>query len=268
MRVNYGNPDAFEGDIGLDPETRAIINGQLTENQFKGVTLDRIWPGAQIPYVFDNNFDNRRRQLVNQAITSYNQHTCVRFVPRTNQRDFVHMVNEQGCWSIIGRQGNSQKLKLGDWCLDIGTAIHEMMHAAGFYHEQSRNDRDDHVVIFWNNIQRGEDYNFQKYRTEYYGQTYDHNSIMHYRNDEFSANGKNTIQAKNNPGLKLGNNQFSKSDIAAINQMYKCSGVTGITPAPCEDSHSNCAAWAKANECNKNPNWMRPNCKKSCGTCV
>ena len=56
MRVDQGNPDAFEGDIGLDPETRAIINGQLTENQFKGVTSERIWPGGIIPYFFDNNF--------------------------------------------------------------------------------------------------------------------------------------------------------------------------------------------------------------------
>ena len=53
---------------------------------------------------------------------------------------------------------------------------------------------------------------------------------MHYRNDEFSGNGKNTIQAKNNPGLRLGSDKFSRSDIAAINQMYRCGGVTGITP--------------------------------------
>ena len=59
------------------------------------------------------------------------------------------------CWSMIGRSGGVQKLKLGNWCLQLGTTLHELMHAIGFFHEQSREDRDDHVVIYWSNIQSG-----------------------------------------------------------------------------------------------------------------
>ncbi|XP_065676037.1 low choriolytic enzyme-like [Hydra vulgaris] len=35
----------------------------------------------------------------------------------------------------------------------------------------------------------------------------------------------------------------------------------------CNDKHSNCAAWEKSGECQKNPNWMLPNCSKSCFKC-
>jgi len=59
------------------------------------------------------------------------------------------------CFSSVGRDGGSQTVSLGDGCLYSDTIKHELMHAVGFYHEQSRTDRDDYVTIYWKNIQAG-----------------------------------------------------------------------------------------------------------------
>lgn len=60
------------------------------------------------------------------------------------------------CWSQIGRQGEIQQLSLGKGCETRGRAIHELMHGIGFYHEQSRQDRDQHVKILLQNVENGE----------------------------------------------------------------------------------------------------------------
>lgn len=48
-----------------------------------------------------------------------------------------------------------QKLSIGTNCDRIATIEHEFFHALGFWHEQSRADRDDYVKIMWDLIKEG-----------------------------------------------------------------------------------------------------------------
>ena len=41
-----------------------------------------------------------------------------------------------------------------------GVILHEMMHAMGFYHEQSRRDRNEYVRINYENIKKGRESTF------------------------------------------------------------------------------------------------------------
>ena len=52
----------------------------------------------------------------------------------------------------------AQDLSLDDNCINensAGTLLHELMHAAGFFHEHTRPDRDTYVRIDFDNIIEG-----------------------------------------------------------------------------------------------------------------
>ena len=55
-----------------------------------------------------------------------------------------------------------QIVSLGNGCYTKGVIIHEVMHALGFWHEQSRPDRNQFVEIFWENVDQGKDKHFGK----------------------------------------------------------------------------------------------------------
>lgn len=49
-------------------------------------------------------------------------------------------------------QSGGQEISVGNGCEAKEVIVHEILHALGFYHEQSRADRDEFVEIFWKNI--------------------------------------------------------------------------------------------------------------------
>lgn len=68
----------------------------------------------------------------------------------------LHSLFTCRCHSKIGRQNGEQIVSIGQGCTTKSTVMHELMHAIGFFHENSRYDRDQFVKVLWWNIKQGE----------------------------------------------------------------------------------------------------------------
>ena len=67
----------------------------------------------------------------------------------------------------MGRIGGKQHISLPHYCrTTLGTPVHEILHALGFYHEQSRPDRDKYIEVEWKNIKSRAKGNFEEHEQQ------------------------------------------------------------------------------------------------------
>ncbi|XP_044210175.1 low choriolytic enzyme-like isoform X2 [Thunnus albacares] len=189
-----------------------------------------LWPKASdgnvyVPYRISNQYSRRERDVIIRGLRSFAQSTCVRFTPVNRQRDFVDIQSRSGCYSFVGRRGSGQIVSLSrQGCVYHQIVQHELLHALGFNHEQTRSDRDRHVRILLQNVIRGQEHNFRRIRTNNLGTPYDYSSVMHYGRYAFSRNREPTIVPIPNSNVAIGRAvQMSRVDILRVNRLYRCS---------------------------------------------
>ncbi len=206
----------YEGDIilGAVADTGLQKSVAITGASYR-------WPNSIIYYVLPAN--HPKKADIQWAIAHVQASTNLCLVARTNQTDYIQFVDASGCSSSVGRQGGKQNVNIG--ACSKGSIAHEILHSAGLWHEQSREDRDNYITINWNNIEAGKEHNFNKHVAD--GTdigTYDYGSIMHYGKGGFSKNGSNTIDIKIPPGTAattIGQRDgMSAKDKAGINSLY------------------------------------------------
>uniref|UniRef100_A0A1B6KMJ9 Metalloendopeptidase n=1 Tax=Graphocephala atropunctata TaxID=36148 RepID=A0A1B6KMJ9_9HEMI len=219
------SPDATSGYLWMKENQKLgkpkILNRtqrwQKYEFERKSFLLDRIkhWPNSVVPYEIDPRFDSWEKKKIQKAIALFHSVSCVRFVPKSDERDYVKFVwSRSKCHSSLGRVGGAQSITLSDACFYLsgyrGSVVHEVMHALGFIHEHQRLDRDCYVNVTGYGKTSSNFIYISGTDTKF---PYDYTSIMHYRQREYLT-GRN--------GEKLGSEDGSLSywDIKKLNYVY------------------------------------------------
>ncbi|KAM9797844.1 uncharacterized protein ACB057_008878 [Neosynchiropus ocellatus] len=200
---------------------------RVPEKQRSSITLtQRLWD-SPVPYTFHEDLELNAKGVILRAFDQFRLKTCIDFTVRETQDYFIHVQKLDGCFSYIGQAflQNGQTLSIGQYCDEISTVEHEFLHALGFYHEQSRPDRDDFVTIMFNNILEGSSQNFDIANgSSAQGVPYDYMSVMHYGKNAFS-NGNGFTIITTDPEFQdvIGQRQaMSPRDVEELNLRYGC----------------------------------------------
>lgn len=217
----------FLGDIIFSKEQVEKMNTP----QPRAVVLEpyiNYWPNKKIYYIINPDFTSLDRVRINSALSTLENTFCMDFAPSTSMSSLYcitfakHPTINSSPIGMNSSKRNTINLVSGGF--DVATVMHEVMHSLGFFHEQSRNDRDNYVIIYPENIKDNKFHNFEKVVDMGYQamnlSPFDFDSIMIYESNSFAKADTLSTMTKLDGTLIPYNTTLSDYDIAALNFIY------------------------------------------------
>jgi hypothetical protein len=200
-----GDYVVVEGDILIPRSLFQELQAAARSPQVAVVRHDfKLWPNGRVPFEFDSNVtpDNRDRMVEAMAVLEGVANVDFWQCPDNNCGSYPHVHIQDGDGnnsSFIGMGSfynnghleGSQVINIASWNSKF-TIVHELLHCLGFFHEQSRSNRDNYIRINCDNIQDGcglfsdwgHNFKIDGDATGY--GSYDFDSVMHYDECSFS----------------------------------------------------------------------------------
>jgi Astacin (Peptidase family M12A)/Abnormal spindle-like microcephaly-assoc'd, ASPM-SPD-2-Hydin len=217
-------PSVPSNSKGMRPEALTIAPNPMSPTGLWPV-VNRV---ARVPYTITAastaNTDN-----IKAAITESNNQLAgvVQWEPASASD--VNLVNFDfdptdltgTCEAYVGMVGGIQTIGGSANCTAT-TILHEMGHALGLYHEQSRADRDSFVNYMEENIDKPQHGNFDIIASSVDSGLYNYASIMEYGAFQFSKDGVSPVLETIPPGMVLSTSlpHYTTGDLDGIMRLY------------------------------------------------
>ena len=198
------------------------IKEEKTINVSTQTTIKK-WEDGIIYYNFDNSINENEKTIIKKCMFFWEEKTNIKFIQSENYNLNICKSEKENVYkSSIGRKENAY-MELGlIKSYTKKNITHELGHVIGLTHEHQRPDRDDYIIINYDNIIEKYKFNFNIINNSLFKEEllkYDYNSIMHY--DYYTCSNGNgpTIEVKNKNELGY-SSKPSELDIQKVNLIY------------------------------------------------
>jgi len=183
---------------------------------------------GMVRFTFDATLSGTHKNIIQSTLDAMELLTNVRFYNATGEPtidslsgmpyNYINFYKSTVNSSSVGSIGGKQTINLISF--NNQTIMHEILHALGLFHEQSRPDRDSYIDIHLSNVPIANQHNFDRVVSNYLTiGAFDFNSIMLYDSYAFSNNGLPTITKKDGSTF-TDNTIMSDLDRQFVNTYY------------------------------------------------